>query len=473
MWVQQQNANLFCLYSKRLLETRMKIHFVAIGGAAMHNLAIALHKKGYQVTGSDDEIFDPASSNLAKYGLLPETFGWYPERITKDLDAVILGMHAREDNPELIRAKELGIRVFSYPEYLFDQTQDKIRVVIGGSHGKTTVTSMILFVLKKMQVDFDYMVGAQVEGFETMVGLSENSRIAVFEGDEYLTSPIDLRPKFHVYRPHIAVVTGIAWDHINVFPTFENYVEQFSIFSKKIERNGKFIYFEEDENLRIIASGLREDLTAIPYNAHPSHITEGKTWLETKYGDYPLQIFGKHNLQNIQAAHMVCRQLGVSDKDFYTAISEFKGAAKRLQILNETDNCTIFQDFAHSPSKLKATVSAVKEQYPGRKLIACMELHTFSSLTADFLPQYKDSMKEADEAYVYFNPKTIEHKHLATITPEQVAKAFGGTNIEVFTDSKLLIKKLLGRKYKKENLLMMSSGNFDGVNLKTFALEIL
>jgi len=451
----------------------MRIHFVAIGGAAMHNLAIALHKKGYQVSGSDDEIFDPACSNLARHGLLPEEFGWFPEKITKELDAVILGMHAREDNPELIRAKELGIRVFSYPEYLFDQTQDKTRVVIGGSHGKTTVTSMILFVLKKMQINFDYMVGAQIEGFDTMVGLSDNSRIAVFEGDEYLTSPIDPRPKFHVYRPHIAVVTGIAWDHINVFPTFENYVEQFSIFSRKIERDGKFIYFEEDENLQKIAENLRDDLTAIPYKEHASHIIEGKTWLDTKYGDFPLRVFGKHNLQNIQAAHLVCRQLGVSDKDFYTGISEFKGAAKRLQILNETDDCTIFQDFAHSPSKLKATVSAVKEQYPKRKLTACMELHTFSSLTADFLPQYKDSMKDADEAFVYFNPKTIEHKHLVAITPEQVAEAFGGSNISIFTDSGLLIKKLHSLTFKKHNLLMMSSGNFDGVNLKALALEIL
>jgi UDP-N-acetylmuramate: L-alanyl-gamma-D-glutamyl-meso-diaminopimelate ligase len=451
----------------------MRIHFVAIGGAAMHNLAIALHKKGYEVTGSDDEIFDPASSNLAKHGLLPEKIGWFPERITKELDAVILGMHAREDNPELLRAKEIGVRIFSYPEFLFDQTQNKTRVVIGGSHGKTTVTAMILFVLKKMQKEFDYMVGAQIEGFDTMVSLSENARIAVFEGDEYLTSPIDLRPKFHVYRPHIAVVTGIAWDHINVFPTFENYVEQFSIFAKKIERDGKFIYFEEDENLRIIAENLREDLTAIPYTAHSSHITEGKTWLETKYGDFPLRIFGKHNLQNIQAAHMVCRQLGIADKDFYAAIAEFKGAAKRLQILNETDNATIFQDFAHSPSKLKATVSAVKEQYPKRKLTACMELHTFSSLTADFLPEYKDSMKEADEAFVYYNPKTIEHKKLAKITAKQVADAFGGTNIEVFTDSSQLIKKLKSVPYKKHNLLMMSSGNFDGVNLKALAMEIL
>jgi len=451
----------------------MRIHFVAIGGAAMHNLAIALHLKGHEVTGSDDEIFDPASANLAKHGLLPEKFGWFPENIVKSLDCIVLGMHAREDNPELIRAKELGIRIFSYPEFLYEETQNKTRVVIGGSHGKTTVTSMILFVLKKMQMDFDYMVGAQIEGFDTMVRLSETSRIAVFEGDEYLTSPIDLRPKFHVYRPHIAVVTGIAWDHINVFPTFEIYVEQFAIFARMVERDGKFIYFEEDPNLKVIAENLREDLTAIPYNAHPNHIAEGKTWLETKYGDYPLRIFGKHNLQNIQCAHMVCRQLGVSDKDFYTSISEFKGAAKRLQILNETDDATIFQDFAHSPSKLKATVSAVKEQYPGRKLTACMELHTFSSLTADFLPEYKDSMKDADQAFVYYNPKTIEHKKLHAITPEQVAEAFGGTNVEVFTDSALLVERLKSFTYRKHNLLMMSSGNFDGVNLKAFAMDLI
>jgi UDP-N-acetylmuramate: L-alanyl-gamma-D-glutamyl-meso-diaminopimelate ligase len=452
---------------------RMRIHFVAIGGAAMHNLAIALHKKGYEVTGSDDEIFDPASTNLAKQGLLPDKFGWFPEHITKDLDAVILGMHAREDNPELIRAKEIGIRIFSYPEFLFEQTQNKTRVVIGGSHGKTTVTSMILFVLKQMQMEFDYMVGAQIEGFDTMVSLSENARIAVFEGDEYLTSPIDLRPKFHLYRPHIAVVTGIAWDHINVFPTFQNYVEQFAIFAKKIERDGKFIYFGEDKNLTSIAENLREDLTAIPYEAHPSRITEGKTWLETKNGDVPLKIFGKHNLQNIQAARLVCRQLGITDKDFYNAISEFKGAAKRLQVLKETDHATIFQDFAHSPSKLKATVSAVKEQYPNRKLTACMELHTFSSLTADFLPEYKDSMKEADKAYVYYNPKTIEHKKLVAITPEQVAEAFGGSNVQVFTDSAKLIEKLKSTTYQEHNLLMMSSGNFDGINLKAFAMEII
>lgn len=451
----------------------MRIHFVAIGGAAMHNLALALKEKGDTVTGSDDEIFDPARTRLSEKGLLPESIGWHPEKLTKDIDAVILGMHAREDNPELIKAKELGLRVFSYPEYLYNQTQNKTRVVIGGSHGKTTVTSMILFVLKKLQMDFDYMVGAQIEGFETMVGLSETSRIAIFEGDEYLTSPIDLRPKFHVYQPHIAVVTGIAWDHINVFPTFANYVEQFAIFSKKIERDGKFIYFEGDENLKNIASELRSDLTAIPYKEHPHHIIEGKTWLDTKYGEIPLKIFGNHNLQNIQAAHYVCRQLGVVDKDFYSAISEFKGAAKRLQIINENDDCTIFQDFAHSPSKLKATVSAVREQYPDRRLTACMELHTFSSLTAAFLPEYKDSMQAADKAFVYYNPKTIEHKHLENITPMQVSQAFGGNNIEVITDSAVLSEKIRALTFRNHNLLMMSSGNFDGINIKSLAYELL
>lgn len=451
----------------------MRIHFVAIGGAAMHNLAIALHLQGHEVTGSDDEIFDPASTNLAKHRLLPDKIGWDPENINKSLDCIVLGMHAREDNPELIRAKELGIRIFSYPEFLYEQTQTKTRVVIGGSHGKTTVTSMILFVLNKMQMNFDYMVGAQIEGFETMVRLSENSRIAVFEGDEYLTSPIDLRPKFHVYRPHIAVVTGIAWDHINVFPTFENYVEQFVKFAQLIEKDGKLIYFEEDVELQKIANNLRNDLTAIPYNTHPHHVLSGKTWLETKNENYPLQVFGNHNLQNIQAAHYVCRQLGISDKDFYRCIAEFKGAAKRLQKLNETDDAVVFQDFAHSPSKLKATVSAVKEQFPDRKLTACMELHTFSSLTADFLPEYKNCMAEADLAYVYFNPHTIAHKKLAEITPEQVKLAFGGDNIEVFTDSKALIERLKQTTYINHNLLMMSSGNFDGVNLKAFALEIL
>lgn len=451
----------------------MNIHFIAIGGAAMHNLALALHKKGETVTGSDDEIFDPARTRLAAQGLLPESEGWHPERITRDLDAVVLGMHARGDNPELLRAKELGLRIYSYPEFLLEQTLNKTRVVVGGSHGKTTVTSMILHVLKQLRRPFDYMVGAQIEGFDTMVGLSDEARIAVFEGDEYLTSALDHRPKFHVYRPHIAAVTGIAWDHINVFPTFENYVEQFRLFSQMIERDGKFIYFENDPNLTDIAEHLRSDLTPIPYGTHPYQVLEGKTWLQTKNGDVPLHIFGEHNLQNIKAAHLVCRQLGITDKDFYGAISSFRGAAKRLQVLAETDDCTIFQDFAHSPSKLKATVKAVRQQFPGRQLTACMELHTYSSLTADFLPEYKDSMVDAHQSFVYYNPKTIEHKQLSPITPEQVALAFGGRQVTVFTDSAELVKTLKTLDYHGRNLLLMSSGNFDGLNLKALALEIL
>lgn len=449
-----------------------RLHFIAIGGAAMHNLALALHQKGYQVSGSDDEIFEPAKSRLEAQGLLPEKTGWFPEKLNKDIEAVILGMHAREDNPELQRAKQLGLRIYSFPEYLYQQTQDKIRVVIGGSHGKTTITAMILFVLKKMKMQFDYMVGAQIEGFDTMVGLSDEARIAIFEGDEYLTSPIDLRPKFHVYLPHIALVSGIAWDHINVFPTFENYVEQFRIFSEKIMRDGKFIYFDGDENLCEIAGNVREDITAIPYHTHKYKIENGKTFLLTKSGDIALNVFGEHNLQNINAARIVCKQLGISEKNFYSAISEFGGAANRLQKVAETESSVAFKDFAHSPSKLKATVKAVKQQFSDRTLVACMELHTFSSLTETFLPEYKDSMKDADRAFVYFNPEVIEHKKLSEITSARVKEAFGG-NVEVFTDSQELQNALKKIDFRNKNLLMMSSGNFDGIDVAEFAGKCL
>jgi UDP-N-acetylmuramate: L-alanyl-gamma-D-glutamyl-meso-diaminopimelate ligase len=449
-----------------------RIHFIAIGGAAMHNLALALHQKGYNVTGSDDEIFEPSKSRLKAKGLLPEKFGWFPEKINRDIEAVILGMHAREDNPELVEAKKLGLEIYSFPEYLYKQTQNKIRVVIGGSHGKTTITSMILFVLKKNKILFDYMVGAQIEGFDTMVGLYENSRIAIFEGDEYLTSPIDLRPKFHLYQPHIALLSGIAWDHINVFPTFENYVEQFRKFSTIIEKDGKLIYFDGDKSLCDIAQKVRTDITAIPYNTHPNKIENGITYLTTKYGDFPLHVFGEHNLQNINGARIVCNQLGVQDKDFYKTISEFGGAANRLQKVAETDNSAAFKDFAHSPSKLKATVHAVKQQFPDRTLVACMELHTFSSLTEEFLPEYNDCMKEADMAFVYFNPEVIEHKKLKEITPEKVKEAFGG-NVEVFTNSEKLQETLKKIDFRNKILLMMSSGNFDGINVFEFEKELL
>ena len=426
----------------------------------MHNLALAVASKaGYQVTGSDDEIFEPALSHLRDAGLLPSEIGWHPERITPDLDAIILGMHAREDNPELVKARELGIKIYSFPEYLYEQTKDKIRIVVGGSHGKTTTTSMILYVLNRLGIEADYMVGAQIEGFERMVRLSDTAKYAVFEGDEYLTSPLDLRSKFLWYHPHVAILTGIAWDHINVFPTFDKYVETFRRFIEGVEPEGSFIWYKGDENLRMIAEGARKDITCIPYDAYE--------------GNVPMQVFGRHNMQNLQAAMLACHCIGVAPDDFYREISTFTGASNRLEKICETQTSVAYKDFAHSPSKLKATVNAVRERYPEKKLVACMELHTFSSLMADFLPQYKNCMAEADIAYVYFNPKVIEHKRLAPITAEEVKAAFGTKNVEVFTESEALQARLKELKYDNTALLMMSSGTFDGVNIKEFAKELL
>ena len=451
-----------------------RVHFIAIGGAAMHNLAIAISKKdNFLVTGSDDEIFEPSRSRLKENGLLPDEMGWFPDRIHKGLQAVILGMHATADNPELIRAKELGLKIYSFPEYLYQQTRSKTRIVVGGSHGKTTTTAMILFVLKQMKIDADYMVGAQIEGFDNMVKLSYESRIAVFEGDEYLTSPLDRRPKFHLFKPHIAVLTGIAWDHINVFPTFENYVEQFRIFTDLMEVQGRLIYFDGDENLNEIAQHLRRDIVPFPYNTPEYEVRNGITYLITKYGDIPLKVFGEHNLQNLNAARLACRQIGVTDEQFYSVISEFPGASNRLQKIAETNNSVAYKDFAHSPSKLRATVKAVKHQYPDRKLIACMELHTFSSLTEEFLPQYAGCMEEADTAFIYFNPEVIHHKHLKDMNPEHVKRAFGGNNITVFTDSAALQDALRKLNYDNTALLLMTSGTFSGVNLIEFAKELL
>ncbi len=451
-----------------------RVHFIAIGGAAMHNLAIALSKKeNYEITGSDDEFFEPSLSRLRDHGLLPKETGWFPEKVNNHLSAVIVGMHARADNPELIRAKELGIRIYSFPEFLFQQTRSKTRVVVGGSHGKTSTTAMILYVMNKLRFKADYMVGAQIEGFENMVQLSYDSRVAVFEGDEYLTSPIDPRPKFHLYKPHIAILTGIAWDHINVFPTFENYVEQFRQFVDSMEIQGRLIYFSGDEILCEIAKNCRQDIITFPYKTPEHEIRNGITYLKTGKEDVALKIFGEHNLQNLEAARLACRQIGIMDDKFYEAIAGFTGASNRLQKIEEKPGRVAFKDFAHSPSKLKATVKAVRKQYPDRKLIACMELHTFSSLTADFLPQYADSMKEADIAYVYYNPEVIHHKQLEELDPEKVKRAFGGSNLKVFTDTNELQAELKSLNYDNTALLLMSSGNFSGISLAEFAKELL
>lgn len=451
----------------------MRVHFIAIGGSAMHNLAIALHKKGFKVTGSDDEIFEPSKSRIAKYGLLPEQFGWFPEKISKDLDAIILGMHARADNPELLKAQEMGVKVYSYPEYIYEQSKNKTRVVIGGSHGKTSITSMILHVLGKLNIDFDYMVGAQLKGFDTMVKITD-AKLIILEGDEYLSSPIDRRPKFHLYHPNIALISGIAWDHINVFPTFENYVEQFSTFVSLIEKNGALIYCKADPEVNKVALMTpNPDIDRIGYQTPENVIENGVTSILVHGNEIPLEVFGDHNLQNIEGARLVCNQLKISDEQFYEAIQDFKGAAKRLELIAKNDTTAVYKDFAHSPSKLKATTQAVKRQYKDRLLIACMELHTFSSLNKDFLEQYKGSMAEADEAYVYYSNHTIEHKKLAAITPEEVKAAFGSDNVTIYNNSDELFKMLENKDWNNKVLLLMSSGNFDGVNLDEFGRRVI
>jgi len=449
-----------------------KVHFIAVGGAVMHNMAMALHHKGYAVSGSDDEIFEPARGRLEKLGLLPAQEGWFPEKITSDLDAIILGMHARLDNPELVRAHELGIKVYSFPEYIYEQSKDKTRIVIGGSHGKTTITAMIMHVFGQCGMDFDYMVGSQLEGFETMVKLTDTAPIIVLEGDEYLTSPLDPRPKFHLYLPHIALLSGIAWDHINVFPTYDIYTNQFRKFIDLIQPQGSLVYCAEDKDLIKIATEARQDIKGLPYGIPAHRMEHGITILETSFGDVSLKVFGQHNLMNLEGARMVCEQAGISAQQFYTAISDFKGAAKRLELLGASGDTAVYKDFAHSPSKLKATVEAVSQQFPGRGLVAVMELHTFSSLSQNFLDHYKHCMDEAQTAVVYFNPHTIAHKKLPPITVEQVIEAFGRQDLRVFNDAKLLEEFILSQEWRNKNLLLMSSGAFDGMDLGRIAQEV-
>ena len=443
----------------------MKVHFIAIGGSAMHNLAIALKLKGYEVSGSDDEIFSPARERLEKYNILPDNVGWDEKKITKDLDAIILGMHAKEDNPELIKAKQLGLKIYSYPEFLYEMSKDKKRIVIGGSHGKTTTTAMILHAMQHCGIETDYMVGALLEGFEVMVKMTEEAEYMVLEGDEYLTSTLDKRPKFHLYKPDIAIITGIAWDHINVFPTFEIYKEQFQIFADKIEKNGTLIYCNEDENVRQIAENSRADIEKLPYVAFDYKIEKGNTYIIYKGKEYLIQVFGKHNLMNMYAAMLATEKVGISNEDFLVSMQSFKGASKRLELVKKTDSVSVYKDFAHSPSKLKATIEAVKDWFPNRKLVACMELHTFSSLTSEFLQQYKGTMDKADVSMVYYNKHAIELKRLPDLNKQDVYEAFDKQGLKVYTDVKDMLTDLHKIEMKDVCILMMSSGNFDGIDL--------
>ncbi|WP_418508389.1 UDP-N-acetylmuramate--L-alanine ligase [Corallibacter sp.] len=442
----------------------MNVHFIAIGGAAMHNLAIALHNKGYQVTGSDDTIFDPSKTRLENKGLLPEAFGWFPEKITADLDAVVLGMHAKADNPELLKAQELGLKIYSYPEFLYEQSKEKTRVVIGGSHGKTTITSMILHVMHYHDRDVDYMVGAQLEGFDVMVKLTDDNDFIVLEGDEYLSSPIDRRPKFHLYKPNIALLSGIAWDHINVFPTYENYVEQFSIFVDSIVRGGSVTYNAEDAEVARVVEASENTIRKLPYYTPEYTVEDGETLLETPEGPLPIEVFGKHNLNNLAGAKWVCQHMGIDEDDFYEAIATFKGASKRLEKIAESATSVAYKDFAHSPSKVEATTKAVKEQYKNRTLVACLELHTYSSLNAEFLKEYKGALDAADVAVVFYSPHAVEIKKLDAVTHEQIAKAFERDDLIIYTNPDDFKNYLFSQDFKDKALLLMSSGNYGGLD---------
>lgn len=444
----------------------MYIHFIAIGGSAMHNLALALHHKGYKVTGSDDVIFEPSSTRLNDKGLLPKSFGWYPEKIVPGLDAVILGMHAKADNPELLKAQELGLKIYSYPEFIYEQSKNKTRVVIGGSHGKTTITSMILHVLNYHKREVDYMVGAQLEGFDRMVHLTEENDFIVLEGDEYLSSPIDRRPKFHLYKPNIALLSGIAWDHINVFPNFENYVEQFRIFVDSIVKGGSITYNVEDDEVKKVVENSNNTIRKLPYSTPEYKIVEGTTMLSTSEGPIPIGIFGKHNMNNLAGAKWICQNMGLDEEDFYEAITSFKGASKRLEKIAESKTSIAFKDYAHSPSKVKATTAAVKAQFPDKKLIACLELHTYSSLNAEFLNEYKGTLDEADMAVVFYSPEAVKIKRLQEVTEGQISDAFDREELAIFTDAAGFSKFLYKQNMKDCVVLLMSSGNYGGLDME-------
>lgn len=432
----------------------------------MHNLALALHQKGYRITGSDDAIFEPSKSRLEKSGLLPETFGWFPEKISANLDAVILGMHAKADNPELLKAKELGLKIFSYPEFLFEQSKNKTRVVIGGSHGKTTITSMILHVLHYHEREVDFMVGAQLEGFDTMVHLTEKNDFILLEGDEYLSSAMDKRPKFHLYKPNIALLSGIAWDHINVFPTYEIYEEQFQIFVDSIISGGIIVYNVEDAALTKIVDETTNQIRKHAYQTPNYRIEDGITMLDTPEGDLPIEIFGAHNLNNLSGAKWICQHMGVDEDDFYEAIATFKGASKRLEKIHETRDAVVFKDFAHSPSKVTATVKAVRDQYPNKELVACLELHTYSSLNPEFLKEYKNSLDPADTAIVFYSPEALKIKKLEMLSKEQILEAFGKQDLLVYTNAEEFQNYLKTLDYSEKVVLLMSSGNYGGLKFE-------
>ena len=454
-------------------EKKQRIHFIAIAGSVMHNLAIALKQAGHEITGSDDEIFEPAKTALATHGILPEKVGWYPEKLTTSIDIVMLGMHARKDNPELLKARELGLKIYSFPDYIYERSKDKQRIVIAGSHGKTTITAIIIHVLAACNRKFDYVIGARVKGIAQTVKLSD-APIIIIEGDEYLSSALDPTPKFLKYHHHIGLISGIAWDHANVFPTEEEYVKQFDVFADQTPKGGTLIYCEQDSMSLIIGKKERTDVLGITYKSHPhTYDNQGQVSLVFNKEKYPIKIFGSHNFQNINGAKEVLKKIGVTTEEFYKAIGTFQGAAGRLEKVGENHSVAVYKDFAHAPSKVAATVKALREVYPARDLVACVELHTFSSLNKKFLPHYKDTLKNAQTSIVYFNPEKVKEKNLDPISATDVQSAFSNPRIQVFEDANQMRKFLLSQNWKNKNLLMMSSGNFGGIDLLQLSDKIL
>jgi len=451
---------------------KQKIHFIAIGGSVMHNLAITLHNQGHTVTGSDDKIYEPSRSKLAKHGLLPQQEGWHPDRIDNTLDAIVLGMHARQDNPELQQAQALGLPIYSFPEYIYQASKHKQRVVIAGSHGKTTITAIIIHVLQYWKKEFDFVVGADIEGFEQRVKLTD-APVIIVEGDEYLSSALDPTPKMLRYQHHVGLISGIAWDHINVFPTMDAYVQPFERFADATPKGGVLVFCEDDDMATVIGRKDRADVIPIEYVTHPHVVRDEKTYLTTDGGDVAVQLFGKHNMQNINGARLLMRRLGITDAMFYEAIPSFKGASSRLELVNNNQHTYVFKDYAHAPSKLKATTAALKEQFPGFALVACLELHTFSSLNKSFLEQYKGTFGTAENAIVYYNPEVIAAKKMEPIDPEFVKSAFGRNDLQVFTDTEALYEHLLQVSWKGKNLLMMSSGNFNGLDMTALSAAVI
>lgn len=443
-----------------MTDQKQHIHFIAIGGSLMHNLALALHAQGHHITGSDDEIFEPSRSKLKSAGLLPEQEGWFPEKLTPEVSAVIVGMHARKDNPELAQARKLGLPVYSFPEYLYHASENKQRIVIAGSHGKSTITAMIMHVLQSLGRSFDYAIGAEVSGFETMVRLSD-APVIVIEGDEYHASPESPTPKFMHYHHHIGLISGIEWDHVNVFPSENDYVQQFKRFADATPKAGSLVYNSEDDRVNTIGSQERDDVLAIPYQTPDYETRNGVTILKTSEGEFPLKIFGRHNLLNLMGAKSILNRIGVTDAMFFGAITSFEGAGRRLEPILRHNSTLVYRDYAHAPSKVRATVAAVKEQYADNQLVACLELHTFSSLMQSFLPNYKDSMNLADVRVVYFNPMTVTHKKLPALTREDIRKAFGDEELKVFDDRVELTRFLKTMDWDQSVLLLMSSGTFD------------